>query len=109
MGWGRRVKDGEELGESGSRVSPGGPGRFALSRPAPQRTHLERGCRATGARAARSGAAGGPRSNSATSSLRGEGTVSPTKQFPVVLHQLTHPSTREVFKVLAHRRFTWRF
>lgn len=40
--------------------------------------------------------------------LRGEGTVSPTKQFPVVLHPLTHPSTRDVFKVLAHRRFTWR-
>lgn len=61
------------------------------------------------ARAARSGAARGPPSNSAAASLRGEGTVSPTKQFPVVLHPLTHPSTRDVFKILAHRRFTWKF
>lgn len=61
------------------------------------------------ARAERSGAAGGPPRNSAAFSLRGEGTVSPTKQFPVVLHPLTHPFTRDVFKILAHRRFTWRF
>lgn len=46
-----------------------------------------------------------PRSNPAASSrpcsLQGEGTVSPRNQFLVLWHPLTHPSTTNVFKLLA--------
>lgn len=70
---------------------------------------LERECRATRPRAGVSGPAFGPRSGSVASSLGEEGTVSPTKRFLVLLHQLTHPSTTDVFTLLARRCFTWRF
>lgn len=95
-GWGRLGKVRVRAHRETRLLGPHPPRPPGRPRPAPPRTHLERGV----------DRGFGPTSSPA--SLGEEATVSPRNQFLVLLHPLTHPSTTEVFKLPAHYRFTCR-